>query len=86
MFNVTFSGGSSFSAAFSGSESFSADLTNVIERTVTDYYTGSYEFTPSDSEQTISIGGLLGLRDITIHAVPNTYGKVAWNGSYLTVS
>ena len=51
-----------------------------------DTYEGEYEFTPSDEEQTIVAVNKLLLDNIVIHPVPSNYGKIEWNGSYLTVS
>lgn len=49
-------------------------------------YEGAYEFTPSDSEQTIATEGELLTQDIVVHAIPNNYGLVTWDGVVLTVS
>ena len=49
-------------------------------------YEGSYEFTPSAEEQTIAISGKKATQDITINPIPQNYGLITWNGSYLTVS
>lgn len=51
-----------------------------------DTYDGDYEFTPSDEHQTIVTFNKLLLDNIVIHPVPSNYGKIEWNGSYLTVS
>ena len=48
-------------------------------------FTGSYEYTPTDETQTISIGGKRATSNIVINPIPNNYGKVTWNGTYLTV-
>ena len=50
------------------------------------YYDGSYEFTPTQSTQTIPISGLTARADITINPIPSNYGLITWNGSVLTVS
>lgn len=52
----------------------------------TNPYEGAYEFTPTDSVQTIEISGLRATGNITINAIPNNYGLITWNGSTLTVS
>lgn len=49
-------------------------------------YKGSYEFTPSEDEQTIEISGKTATHNITINPIPNNYGLITWNGSELTVS
>ena len=51
-----------------------------------DTYEGDYEFTPSDEQQTIATTNKLLLDNIIINPVPSNYGKIEWNGSYLTVS
>lgn len=49
-------------------------------------YTGDYIFTPSQQEQTINIAGKRAITDITINPIPQNYGLITWNGSFLTVS
>lgn len=56
----------------------------VIDTTTV--YDGSYEFTPSESTQTIEIADKRALTDITINPIPSNYGLITWNGSELTVS
>ena len=57
---------------------------NVAERVPT--YDGSYEFTPSDSEQVIEIEEKKATANIVINPIPEGWGKITWNGSILTVS
>lgn len=72
--------------------SASASVVKAISATVsmpklsTSPYTGEYEFTPTDEEQTIPIYGKTATRDIVINPIPSNYGKITWNGSTLTVS
>ena len=49
-------------------------------------YSGSYEFTPSDTEQTIQSTSRVFDRDITIKPIPSNYGLITWDGSVITVS
>ena len=49
-------------------------------------YEGSYEFTPSDVVQTVSIRNMIAEEDIVINPIPQNYGLITWNGSVLTVS
>lgn len=49
-------------------------------------YTGPYEVTPSSEEQILSTSGLLLTGNIRVNPVPSNYGRVDWNGSYITVS
>lgn len=71
-----------------------ADLSNTLDGTAekivryreTEYYTGSYLYTPTQSRQTIPIAQLTATEDIVIEAIPDNYGLITWNGSTLTVS
>ena len=51
-----------------------------------DYYTGTYEATPSAETQTLNTAGLTMTDNITINPIPNNYGLITWNGATLTVS
>lgn len=51
-----------------------------------DIYDGSYSFTPTESEQVITIEHKMATQNITIEPIPYNYGLVTWNGSALTVS
>lgn len=55
-------------------------------REILPVYDGETTFTPSDQQQTIETNGKSLLTDIIINPVPNNYGLITWNGSYLTVS
>lgn len=50
------------------------------------HYEGSYEFTPSTAEQTISTANKVLDQDIVIQPIPQNYGLITYNGSYITVS
>lgn len=52
----------------------------------TDKYEGEYEFTPSESLQTIEIENLMATKNIIINPIPSNYGRISWNGSIITVS
>ena len=56
----------------------------VVDRTTV--YDGAYEWTPSDTIQTIEIANKKALNNIKINPIPNNYGLITWNGSELTVS
>lgn len=58
----------------------------VLKVREVDYYTGSYEFTPSAERQTIEIDQLTASQNITINPIPSNYGLITWNGATLTVS
>ena len=49
-------------------------------------YGGSYEVTPSASEQTLETDGYIMDGNITIAPIPNNYGLITWDGSTITVS
>lgn len=48
-------------------------------------YIGRYTFTPSEETQTVSIQGKTASRDIIINAIPDNYGRLAWDGHTLSV-
>lgn len=48
-------------------------------------YAGPYEFTPGEETQTINIAYKQATADITINPIPENYGRIAWNGTALTV-
>ena len=68
------------------SVSATADLATVTKTEDHDYYEGATTFTPSDSVQTIATKNLVLGDDITINPIPSNYGRITWNGSFLTVS
>lgn len=49
-------------------------------------YDGEYSFTPTTAEQTIETKGFALLDNIVIAPIPQNYGLIGWNGSYLTIS
>ena len=49
-------------------------------------YEGPYEITPGAEEQVLPTRGYVLIEDIIVNAVPSTYGRIDWNGQYLTVS
>lgn len=75
-----------FNISFGSSPQFDVSFDSVTEIPVTDYFDGEYEYTPTDTEQTIPIIGLTARRNITINPVPPNYGHISWNGAYITVS
>lgn len=56
---------------------------DFVER---DPYEGSYTITPSAEAQTLQTNNKRMTGDIVIEAIPQTYGLITWNGSFLTVS
>ncbi len=63
-----------------------ADLATVTKTEDHDYYQGATTFTPSDTVQVIPTRDLVLGDDITINPIPSNYGKITWNGSFLTIS
>ena len=49
-------------------------------------YTGSYEVTPSGSEQVLETDSFYMTGNVVINPIPSNYGLITWNGSTLTVS
>ncbi len=49
-------------------------------------YEGICEVTPGQEAVTLATAGLVMLQDITVNPVPQEYGRIAWDGSRLTVS
>ena len=49
-------------------------------------YHGSYEVTPSQQEQVLETGRHLLTSNVIVKPIPENYGLITWNGSYLTVS
>lgn len=73
------------SGSISGASSLIGSLT-IPERAGGETYRGSYEFTPSASEQTIEIRDRTAIADIIINPIPQNYGLITWDGSTITVS
>ena len=49
-------------------------------------YSGRTTFTPTDEAQTISCGMKTVMTDITVMAIPESYGSVLYDNGVLTVS
>lgn len=58
----------------------------VKEYVDTEAYTGEYEVTPSSETQTLDTAGKRMTRPVVVNPIPNNYGLITWNGSFLTVS
>lgn len=69
-----------------GSESvgLAAEPYIVVDRSI--IYDGAYEWTPTQSTQTIEIENKKALTNITINPIPSNYGLITWDGSTITVS
>ena len=51
-----------------------------------DTYTGTVNVVPTMQEQVLNTRGLTMLDDVTIEKIPDCYGLITWNGSFLHVS
>lgn len=49
-------------------------------------YTGDYEITPSTVDQTLATDHLFMTGNVTVKAIPNNYGLITYNGSFILVS
>ena len=49
-------------------------------------YEGVYEITPSNAIQILETQDKKCTDNIVINPIPNNYGLITWNGSYLTIS
>lgn len=51
-----------------------------------DPYEGPFEFTPGDDMQTIATAEKYVDRNIVINPIPDNYGKITYNGSWITIT
>ena len=65
----------------SGDECLDFELTTVTPKN----YSGDYEFTPSEERQEIQTEEKYLNENIIINAIPENYGRIVWDGSYLKV-
>ena len=84
-FDISFSSDEELQMIFESSEDIETHFDSTVRIGDFNPYEGEYEFTPSDSEQVISTEALLMRHDIIIHAIPQTYGHVGWDGATLTI-
>ena len=49
-------------------------------------YDGPYTVTPGAEAQTLATNGKRMTGDVVVGAIPNNYGLVEWNGSYIRIS
>ena len=48
-------------------------------------YDGDYTFTPTAETQMIDISGKMATANIMINPIPSNYGRIEYNGSFLTI-
>lgn len=58
--------------------------TPVVVSTIPDY-DGEYDITPSDVTQAFQTNGKKVTHDFIVEPIPSNYGRIAWNGTALTV-
>lgn len=51
-----------------------------------DSYNGEYNIDPSQHEQVLKTSGLMMLDDVRVGKIPDCYGLITWNGSFLKIS
>lgn len=51
-----------------------------------DIYEGSYEIIPTGERQILKTNGLMMNGNVVIEKIPDNYGMITWNGSFLRVS
>ena len=49
-------------------------------------YEGPYTVTPLGSRQVLQTRNLVATANIVVEPIPSNYGRITWNGSFLTVS
>ena len=49
-------------------------------------YTGAYEVTPTEEEQTLDTAGYMMTENVTVAPIPTNYGKITQHGSTIIVS
>lgn len=82
-----------FDVVFGNEEPFVCTMTDETAFTVSmgeaflpEEYHGAVDITPTASVQVLETQGKLLADNIIIEPIPNNYGLITWNGSYLTVS
>lgn len=63
-------------------------INNQIAREVVslDPYEGEYIVTPTNEEQILLTKNLRMLENVVINKIPENYGLITWNGSFLMIS
>lgn len=86
MLSPKFSSSEPFHPKFNPGQTIRPQMHEVVNQGITAMYTGSHEFTPSSSMQTIPIANKASLEDIVINPIPSNYGLITYDGSVITVS
>lgn len=72
-------------AVLSGADTLNGGL-SVPEVIQNERYRGSYQFTPSETEQEIQIADKTATQNIIIAPIPQNYGLITYNGVGIRVS
>jgi len=59
--------------------------TKIVASIYADYH-GEYEVTPGDEAVTLETADLVLHQNVVVNPIPSNYGKIGWNGAFLTVS
>ena len=70
----------------SADEAIAVALGVSVNTSAGEHYGGQTDFTPTAERQTISTAGLILDEDIYVEPIPQNYGLITWNGSYIRVS
>lgn len=81
-FDVKFSEDDRFDCSMESDDNFSVDFGDAVSKE----YQGTYQVTPTASEQTLYTANRILSQNITIDPIPNCYGLIGWDGSVLSVS
>ena len=70
-----------------GIQNYDVSLGNIIMGTNRyPEYNGSYQVTPTQETQVLPTKNTLLEDDIIVDPIPECYGLITWNGSFITVS
>lgn len=64
----------------------SAPQIGVVRADAIPAYVGEYAVEPGDEAVTINCSGRRMMHDIVVAPIPSNWGRIAWNGSTLSVS
>ena len=81
--DVVFSNEENFVCAVQDETAFTVSMGEAF---MPESYRGSVDITPTDTVQVLATQGKVLDTNITIEPIPNNYGLITYNGSYITVS
>lgn len=64
----------------------SLDIGAIAYPVYPESYKGPYKIVPTLHRQIAKVKGLYATEDITVEKIPDNYGLITWNGSFLRVS